>query len=297
MTNTKLLKKDWGTGEVTSKMNLTVLVENNTLIDRYFKGEPGVSYFIEADGKRILFDVGYSDLFISNAKKMGINLLNLDYLVFSHSHLDHTWGLPDLIKLYTEAIIENQSYHKPELITHPETFAPRTVGKLDQIGSLISKEEAANHFNLKLSKDPIFLTDNLAFLGEIERNNDFEAKEPIGKVITGDKKEDDYIVEDSALVYKTSKGLVIISGCSHAGICNIIEKAKKLFDEDKILDIIGGFHLQKPTKKQIEGTKNYLDEINPEVVHASHCTDLESKIELAEVVNIKEVGVGLKLEY
>ena len=244
-------------------MKLSILVENNTLIDCYFKGEPGVSYFIEADGKRILFDVAYSDLFISNAKKMGIDLLNLDYLVLSHSHLDHTWGLPHLIKLYTEAIIENKTYHKPELITHPETFNPRTVGKLDQIGSLISREEAANHFNLNFSKSPIFLTDNLAFLGEIERDNDFEAKDPIGEVITNTKKENDYIIEDSALVYKSSKGLVIITGCSHAGICNIIEKAKRIFKEEKILDIIGGFHLQNPSNKQIEGTKNYLEKTNP----------------------------------
>jgi len=76
---------------------MNVLVENNTLIDLYFKGEPGVSYYLEADGKKILFDTGYSDLFIENAKKMDIDLLDLDYLVLSHSHLDHTWGLQHLI--------------------------------------------------------------------------------------------------------------------------------------------------------------------------------------------------------
>ena len=278
-------------------MKLTVLVENNTLIDRYFEGEPGVSYFLEADGKRILFDVGYSDLFFKNAKKMDIDLLNLDYLVLSHSHLDHTWGLSPLIKKYTEAIIEEKSYKKPEIITHPETFTPRTLGELGQIGSMISKNQLSYHFPLKLSKDPVWLTDNLVFLGEIERNNNFEAQNPIGKIIKNDKKEDDYIKEDSALAYKSKKGLIIITGCSHAGICNIIEKAKRVCDQEKIVDIIGGFHLQNPSKKQIKGTKDYLRELKPENVHASHCTDLQSKIELAEVVNLKEVGVGLTLKY
>ena len=278
-------------------MKLTVLVENNTLIDRYFEGEPGVSYFLEADGKRILFDVGYSDLFFKNAKKMDIDLLNLDYLVLSHSHLDHTWGLSPLIKKYTEAIIEEKSYKKPEIITHPETFIPRTLGELGQIGSMISKNQLSYHFPLNLSKDPVWLTDNLVFLGEIERNNNFEAQNPIGKIIKNDKKEDDYIREDSALVYKSKKGLIIITGCSHAGICNIIEKAKRVCDKEKIVDIIGGFHLQNPSKKQIKGTKDYLRELKPENVHASHCTDLQSKIKLAEVVNLEEVGVGLTLKY
>jgi 7,8-dihydropterin-6-yl-methyl-4-(beta-D-ribofuranosyl)aminobenzene 5'-phosphate synthase len=278
-------------------MNLTVLVENNTLIDRYFKGEPGVSYYLEVDGKKLLFDTCYSDLFIENARKMDIDLLNLDYLVLSHSHLDHSWGLQHLIQLYTEAQIENKEYTKPQLLTHPETFTARKVGGIDQIGSLISEARAAYHFDLKLSQDPVWLTDKLVFLGEVKRGNNFEAQKPIGKVIKNGSKEADYIIEDSALAYQTSEGLIIITGCSHAGICNIIEQAKNIFKEDKIVDIIGGFHLQNPSKKQIKGTKNYLKELKPSAVHASHCTDLNSKIELAEVVNLKEVGVGLELNY
>jgi 7,8-dihydropterin-6-yl-methyl-4-(beta-D-ribofuranosyl)aminobenzene 5'-phosphate synthase len=233
---------------------------------------------------------------MENARKMDIDLLNLDYLILSHSHLDHSWGLPHLIRLYTEAEIENKKYSKPQLVTHPETFASRKAGAIDQIGSLISKERVANHFRLNLSEEYIYLSDNLVFLGEIERKNDFEAQEPIGKVIKNGKEEDDYIIEDSALAYNSAQGLVIITGCSHSGICNIIEKAKKIFKEDRILDIIGGFHLQNPSQKQMKGTKAYLKKLKPEVVHASHCTDLHSKIELAEVVEIKEVGVGLEIE-
>jgi 7,8-dihydropterin-6-yl-methyl-4-(beta-D-ribofuranosyl)aminobenzene 5'-phosphate synthase len=278
-------------------MKLKVLVENNTLIDRYFRGEPGVSYYLEVNGKKILFDTGYSDLFIENAKKMDINLLNLDYLVLSHSHLDHTWGLQHLIQLYTEAKIEGKKYKKPELVTHPDTFASRIVENLDQVGSLISKEIAARHFDLNLKKAHFNLTENLIFLGEIERKNNFEAQNPIGKVLKKEKEEPDYIIEDSALAYNSSQGLVIITGCSHAGICNIIEKAKRIFKEEKILDVIGGFHLQNPSKKQLEGTKSYLSKLKPKAIHASHCTDLQSKIELAQVVELKEVGVGLKLDY
>ena len=85
--------------------------------------------------------------------------------------------------------------------------------------------------------------------------------------------------------------------CSHAGICNIIEQAKEIFKDDRIIDVIGGFHLQNPSQKQMKGTKSYFQKIKPGAVHTSHCTDLQSKIELAEVVKVKEVGVGLELNY
>ncbi|MBU0462710.1 MAG: MBL fold metallo-hydrolase, partial [Proteobacteria bacterium] len=74
-------------------MQLTVLVDNNTIIDRYFLAEPGLSFLIEDENVSVLFDTGYSDIFIKNAQKMGKNLAHLDYIVFSHSHLDHTWGI------------------------------------------------------------------------------------------------------------------------------------------------------------------------------------------------------------
>jgi len=90
-------------------MKLTVLVDNNTLIDHYFLGEPGISFLIQDQDKQILFDVGYSDAFIQNAEKMKFDLLQSDYIVLSHGHLDHTWGLDPLIKLYSEAKIENIS--------------------------------------------------------------------------------------------------------------------------------------------------------------------------------------------
>ena len=278
-------------------MKLTVLVDNNTLIDRYFYGEPGVSYFIEDEGQRILFDLGYSDVFIRNAQKMNINLLDMDFMVLSHGHLDHTWGLDPLIRLYTEAIIEEIDHKKPTLIAHPLTLLTKTLNGLEEIGSTISEEKLSKHFQIKLSQEPVWLTKRLVFLGEIERKNDFEAKKPIGKVVKDNLEEDDYLMDDSVLVYKSLKGLVIITGCSHAGICNIVEYAKEICEDDRIIDIVGGLHLLKPPEEQLQGTLEYMAELQPTEVHACHCTDLDSKIALSKIVNLKEVGVGLVLEY
>jgi len=267
------------------------------LIDRYFFAEPGLSFLIEEGDKKILFDVGYSDIFIKNAYKMNMRFWDIDYLVLSHGHLDHTWGLPDLIRLYTEAKIESINYKVPSLVAHPLALVPKEMGELKEIGSMIPVDEIKRHFSLKLSSNSIWLTEKLVFLGEIKRKNNFEAKHPIGKIKGNEKDEDDFIMDDSALAYCSKDGLIIITGCSHAGICNIIEQAKQVCKDNRVIDIIGGFHLQNPDKKQIEGTVNYFKSLQPKTLHACHCTDLKSKIALSETSDLQEVGVGLVLEY
>ncbi|MEA3440005.1 MAG: MBL fold metallo-hydrolase [Chloroflexota bacterium] len=278
-------------------MKITVLIDNNTFIDRYFLGEPGISYLIEAEGQKILFDVGYSDAFIINARKLSINLLDVDIVVLSHGHLDHTWGLFPLVQLYTEGMIEQHQQKRSRLVTHPNTLSTRRLGDLPEIGSLLLEDKLSGYFDLELSRKPVHLTERLIYLGEIERTNEFEAQQPIGKVLAGGVETDDFLVDDSALVYRSPGGLVIISGCAHSGICNIVEYARKVCDDDRVVDIIGGFHLLDPPKEQLQSTIEYMKSLRPGSVHACHCTDLNSKIALAGVVDLMEVGVGLTLEY
>ncbi len=278
-------------------MKLTVLVDNNTLIDRYLLGEPAVSFLIEEDGKKVLFDVGYSDVFIRNANKLSLGLLDVDYLVLSHCHLDHTWGLIPLVRMHTESMIEGLPVKRAKLVTHPATFMSRQGPGMPEIGSLLTQETLSAFFDVSLSSEPVWLTKRLVFLGEIERKNDFEAKDPIGTVMENGARVADFIPEDSALAYKSESGLVIITGCSHAGICNIVEYARKVCKTDEVQDIIGGFHLQDPRQEQLQGTLNYMQQLQPKEVHACHCTDLRSKIELGKVVNLQEVGSGLVLDY
>jgi 7,8-dihydropterin-6-yl-methyl-4-(beta-D-ribofuranosyl)aminobenzene 5'-phosphate synthase len=280
-------------------LKLNVLVDNNTLtqIDADFRGEPGLSFYIECDSKKILFDTGYSDLFIENAHKMNITLQDIDYIVLSHGHLDHTWGLVSLIQLYTTWVMQEFTVKRPILVSHPEVFLPKILKKTWQIGSLLNKDEISRRMDLRLSKSPVWITKKLVYLGEIEKSNDFEGLKSIGKVKKESVWTGDYILDDSALAYKSKDGLVIITGCSHPGICNIIRYAKKICNETRIIDIVGGFHLQNPPEKQLKGTLDYFEKLNPPLIHPCHCTDLKSKIALSKVVKIEEVGVGLKLQY
>ncbi|HIH94439.1 TPA: MBL fold metallo-hydrolase [Methanosarcina acetivorans] len=279
-------------------MKLTVLVDNNTLIDRYFFAEPGLSFLLEYSGARVLFDTGYSDIFLTNARKMGLSLLDLDYLVLSHGHLDHSWGLEPLIRLFTEAGIERLPGRSPVLVAHPLAFESKKIEGIGEIGSLFTPKKLSEHFRLQLSGTPFWLSERLVFLGEIPRNFTFEAEAAIGYVrdIKGNKIPD-LLPDDTALVYRAETGLVIITGCSHSGICNITEYAKEVCGDSRVLDIVGGFHLLEPSKERMRGTLDYLKKLDPECIHACHCTDLNSKIELSKVCRLKEVGVGLQIEY
>ncbi len=272
-------------------MKLTVLVDNNTLIDQYYFGEPAVSYWIEADDKRILFDTGFSDVFIKNAEKLNIDLRKTDYLVFSHGHLDHTWGLEPYIDLVGD------KSKNIKLIAHPDIFERKFLEGLGEIGTRKTKSEVARYFNLNLSRKPVWLTQNLCFLGEIPRENNFEAKNPLGIILKNKDKSPDYLVDDSALVYKSKRGIVIITGCSHSGICNITEYAKKIFRQSNILDIVGGFHLLNAPKEVLDETMEYFKSCKIMSFHPCHCTDLKAKIELGKHFLIQEVGSGLVLEY
>ena len=278
-------------------MKLTVLLDNNTFIDRYFLGEPGVSYFIEAEGMKFLFDVGYSDAFLHNAYKLGIDLLDVDAIVLSHGHLDHTWGMAPLIQHYTGALIEKRAVKRPRLVAHPGVLTSRRFRDLPQIGAMLPAESLTPFFDLQFSREPVHLSERLIFLGEIARRTPFEAHKPLGAIVENGVERPDTLPDDSALVYKAAQGLVIITGCSHSGICNIVAAAQQVTGEKRVLDIIGGFHLLQPSEQQLKGTLIFLSAIHPGCVHACHCTDLPSKIALAGVLPLKEVGVGLVLDY
>ena len=273
-----------------SMLKVTVLVDNNTLIDRYFTGEPGFCLWVEAGAKKILFDTGYSDVFIRNAQLMGLDPAELDAIFLSHGHNDHTWGLNHLIQYYDRRQIKK----RPELTAHHQALERKRSDGLE-IGMVMAKEVIDKYFLMKLSSGPMRITERLLWLGEIPRR--IEKNKAIGKRIMDGKEFDDFCHDDSALVYEANGGLVILTGCSHSGICNIIEYARRLTGTDKILDVLGGFHMLDMTREAMAATVEYLAKDPPEVIHPCHCTDLKAKMALASKISVEEVGVGLELQY
>lgn len=268
-------------------MKLKVLVDNNTYIDQYYYGEPAVSYYIEDEDTKLLLDVGYSDLFIKNANELGVDLKKIDAIVISHGHDDHTRGL----KYY----FEKNNKKNISIISHPDAFKEKMMDNL-KICSPILQKELKEKCNLILSKEPKKISKNLIFLGEIPQLNNFEKREPIGKQLDDETLVEDYVMDDTALVYKSENGIYIITGCSHSGICNIVEYAKQVCKDSRVLGVIGGFHLFE-VNEQVYRTIDYLKQSNIKELYPCHCTSFVVKAEIHKSIPIKEVGVGLEINW
>lgn len=267
-------------------MKLTVLVDNNTYIDEYYQGEPGFSCYLEEGNIKLLFDTGYSDLFMKNAEKMGINVMESNHIVLSHGHNDHTQGL--------KYMMEKGSIYDKALIAHPECFSERFMDG-EPIGCPIPIEQIACNVSFIPCFRPFMISPSLIFLGEIPRTNDFENLSPIGVQRKNNRMLPDYVLDDSALVHVGEDGLFIITGCAHSGICNIMEYVKQIFPDAPITGILGGFHLMEDNA-QLEKTIDYLASCNIKTVYPCHCVSLEAKAKMMEKLNVAEVGVGLTLE-
>lgn len=177
----------------TDGMKLRVLVDNNTYIDRYYLGEPAVSYYIECDGIRLLFDAGYSDVFLKNAEALGIDLGLVTHLVFSHGHNDHTRGL--------KFMKERLELSGMEVIAHPSCFDEKVFGE-ESIGAPYSAADMAGICRYRPCGGPCNISERLVFLGEIPDAVDFETRKAIGRTRIRGKWQDDYVRDDSALVYR-----------------------------------------------------------------------------------------------
>lgn len=267
-------------------MKITILVDNNTFIDRYYYGEPAVSYYIETEGKNILFDTGYSDVLLRNADLMGIDLKDVDEIVISHSHNDHTRGL--------QFLNEAMDLSNMELTAHPDCFIRKYCDGL-YIGPPYVGDEIENIVKFRPSAGVKKITERLLFLGEIPRINDFENQTPIGVAEVDGSLVDDYNRDDSALVYKSEDGIFVITGCSHSGICNIVEYAKQICGEERILGVLGGFHLFEDDA-QLERTIAYMESNQVQMLYPCHCVSLRARAKMMERLPVTETGVGLVVE-
>ena len=268
-------------------VKISILMENQarmSSLDKAFLAQHGLSVFVDA-GKRILFDAGATSIFMHNAKLLGIDLEVTDVVILSHGHWDHSDGLKSFQPMGPKKL----------LVAHPQIFADRYRATGEYIGAGFTQQEAADRFELFLTKEPYLFDDNIYFLGEIPRVNDFEAKQTKFFYLDGQEKRPDFIMDDSGLAIRTAKGLVIVTGCSHAGICNIVEYAKEVCNEDKIHVVLGGFHLLDKGE-QLEKTIAYFLENPVDQLYPMHCTGPPALSRLYQAFGIRKLCAGDVIE-
>ena len=269
-------------------MKITVLVDNNTYIDQYYLGEPAVCYLIEDGEHVILLDTGYSDVFIENASRMGIDLGLVTDIVLSHGHNDHTGGLPAFFAKFTQPV---------RLFAHLSAFLPKRYEGMDA-GSPMPLYELPKQASLQLGAKPRQVSEHVWCLGEIPRVYDFEADRAVGETLAscGCCWEADTVRDDTSLALKLPEGIFVVTGCAHAGVCNTVAYAAKAVDSSRVLGVLGGFHLFE-TGETLNQTIDTLKTLGVERVYPAHCTSLSVKAAFVNAFDTVEVGVGLTINW
>ena len=259
-------------------MRFTFLSENKTEIGNC-RAEWGLSIYIEADGKKILFDAGASDLFSDTAEKSGVDLKEVEACVVSHGHFDHTNGIPTFCKINSKAKIY---IHKNAF----SEFYGTTDGVRDDYncGVLWTDEEKQEvQARAVLTDGPVWITDNIVVSGNVPDVTEFKPVEQFYvRRFDGKLDPDDMSHEEFVAIRNGDKGVYLFSGCSHKGIVAAIEYAKQLFPGERIAGIIAGMHLFSADQERVNAVIEKIAAENPDVIIPTHCTGLYPTMEMAK---------------
>jgi len=261
------------------KVRITILCEN--LIGRTMgAGEHGFSAFIETDGGNYLFDTGGGRTVVENSLTFNKDLRTVKSIFLSHGHNDHTGGLPHVLNLKGSVDVH----------AHPDVFADRMAvrkqkdGEVRRFAGMIYKrsylEFLGAHFVLNAdfyeAGKGVFLT------GEVPRKTAFEKPDPkLFREIQG-KVVQDTLADDQSLILDTEKGLILIFGCAHSGMINIMNHVIQKTGKDHFYAVLGGTHLDFLTPEQLEESIRFLREMSVDQIGVSHCTGLRAAFRLQQ---------------
>lgn len=264
-------------------LNIYTIVENMVGVKGW--GSWGLSFFLELEdangnNKNVLLDAGGDkEVFMHNAKAFNIDLSNIDAIFLSHGHWDHSSAILEVVKASGGV----------KLFTHPEAFSSRfhitnDGGKRD-LGiqkeiSVARIEELGGEINF--NSEPVEIVPGLWTTGEVERISVFETAfsldedERVVKIVDG-KEIDDNIMDDQSLWTEVEGiGPIILTGCAHAGLINIIEKVKKISNFKKFYGLIGGTHLVGRSDDYIKKTIQGLKSHEFQFLSPCHCTGFKA---------------------
>jgi 7,8-dihydropterin-6-yl-methyl-4-(beta-D-ribofuranosyl)aminobenzene 5'-phosphate synthase len=220
----------------------------------------------------LLFDTGPDDgLVVDNAKRLGVDLTQVDAIVLSHGHFDHYGG--------TLSVIDAIGKQNLPVYVHPELFLPRAFAKseLIKVSYNLTPEQVEAHGGKVISSTkPISLFDQSVLItGEVPRITSYETGNPNENRLKAGvwTKSPDIIDERCIVLNLKGKGLCVFTGCGHTGVINAITHCQDLLQQDKVHIIMGGFHLAgKEYEKRVHPTVSDLQKINPDYIVTGHCT-------------------------
>jgi len=258
------------------KSKITTLVENTVAQSgKKLIGEHGLSFYIEMESNKILFDTGQNLAIANNAQVLGIDLSLVDTVILSHGHYDHTGGLKSLLAC-------NRDF---TLYAHPDVFGQKVKGADDNfkyIGIPVEKnflEEKG--IEIKLGKKAVQIAPGIMTTGEIPLENDFEGLESVFYIKKQNGVIADTLTDDQAVILDTDKGLTVLLGCSHRGVINTLNHVARLTGKKSIHALLGGLHLGKASEAKLSKIMDHLRGFGLEKIGVGHCTGTRAFVALS----------------
>ena len=257
-------------------LRITTLSDNTAGRGR-FLAEWGLSFLVETGEVNILFDTGKGVSASHNAATVRFDLSQIDKIVLSHGHNDHTGGLRQILRKMKKEV---------EIIAHPDIWSAkyrRRQGEADKYIGIPFRRQKLESLgaSFNLTTKPVKITDSIMTTGEIPMVTEFEQIDPNLFVKEDGGFQPDKLLDDLALVIKTGAGLVVVLGCAHHGIINTLYHAQQLTGVKPIHTVLGGAHLISASEERIQLTIAALKELGVQKLGLCHCTDMPAACLLA----------------
>jgi 7,8-dihydropterin-6-yl-methyl-4-(beta-D-ribofuranosyl)aminobenzene 5'-phosphate synthase len=298
-------------GQIDS-LRIYTISEDYTGYDSLFWASFGISFLLHIkvgkEEKRILFDTASdAEPVLHNMGLFGINPEEIDVVVLSHSHFDHSGGLAGILEAIGKREIPIIAHSKIFVVSiMPEPYLERQRSQiyLNQGLSSDNSKESIEKLGGRwyLVDDPIQLMPGVMTTGEIKKEEkvDYE-KEPYIRLLDleNGKLKPSMIRDEISLAINTPKGLLIITGCSHSGIVSTVHKCIKLTGTKKVAGIVGGFHLIDASNKAVDQTIDGLKKINVKKIYSGHCTGSEAEYKFRKAFgeNFNRLNSGLIIDF
>jgi len=263
-------------------LRLTVVVENSASLNNpQIWAQHGLCLHLEADlgaqRMNLLLDTGASsEVTLHNIDIMGIDICQTDFIILSHGHYDHTGGLMGVLARvgHRTLVLSHPEISRPKLKTRPFLKfigLPFTIQDVESVGAV-----------MLYSRGSTKLADGVFTTGEILRDTSFEKVEGFRTLEEGELVNDAMMDDQAMVVDIEEKGLVVITGCAHSGIVNIVRQVQRLSGVQEVYAIMGGFHLQGASEERMETMVDELMKLDPQVLRPGHCTGIKAVCRLKQ---------------